>query len=305
MSPTSGKEGDEEDNDNVPLFLINKSGFPITPATWDRMFNFSMKLNEEMKADIEKLQSTEEADDHPLPSPPVTFPPGMTAYQKIDAVQNYMRALQYNHTGTQFYDIRKNRPLCGLNELAREMIRESLPIKCLEAVILGIHLTNNIGGLERFTIGMRSEFEGNVHRHVVLGLCFGGVFGSIGMSRRDDLMYKPMTFRSLSDLIFEFKACYEKYWHSLKRAKIGLPISSNPHSFEGIPWKGVTVNFCKEKPEDIRYNIDKFSKKIKTYSLPTTASHNLPSIKRDVSKPINKETVVRASRNKQPYQIRI
>ncbi|CAG00161.1 unnamed protein product [Tetraodon nigroviridis] len=47
-------------------------------------------------------------------------------------------AVRYNHTGTQFFEIKKSRPLYGLMETAREMIRESLPIKCLEAVILGI-----------------------------------------------------------------------------------------------------------------------------------------------------------------------
>ena len=34
-------------------------------------------------------------------------------------------------------------------ETAKEMIKESLPIKCLEAVILGIYLTNGVPGLER------------------------------------------------------------------------------------------------------------------------------------------------------------
>lgn len=74
------------------------------------------------------------------------------------------------------------------------MIRESLPIKCLEAVILGIFLTNGLVGLERYPLSFRSVFSSNVHRHVVLAVSANGLYGALGMSRRDDLMYKPLRF---------------------------------------------------------------------------------------------------------------
>ena len=50
-------------------------------------------------------------------------------------------------------------------------------------------------GLERFTIGFKSAFNGNTHRHVVLGLYYAGRWGALGMSRREDLMYKPIVFK--------------------------------------------------------------------------------------------------------------
>ena len=50
------------------------------------------------------------------------------------------------------------------------MIEYSLPIKCLEAVILSIFLTNELNSLERFSIGFKTVSNGNVHRHVVLGI---------------------------------------------------------------------------------------------------------------------------------------
>ena len=76
-------------------------------------------------------------------------------------------------------------------ETAKEMIKESLPIKCLEAVILGIYLTNGVPGLERYPLSFRSVFGSNVHRHVVLVVSWNGLYGALGMSRREDLMYKP------------------------------------------------------------------------------------------------------------------
>lgn len=50
-------------------------------------------------------------------------------------------------------------------------------------------------GVDRFPISFKSYFQGNAHRHVVLGLHCCGKYGAIGMSRRDDLMYKPLLFK--------------------------------------------------------------------------------------------------------------
>ena len=59
------------------------------------------------------------------------------------------------------------------------MVRESLPIKCMEAIILGIYLTNGIPGLGRFPINFKSEVDEvsllkgrKFYYHVVLGLAY-------------------------------------------------------------------------------------------------------------------------------------
>lgn len=56
-------------------------------------------------------------------------------------------------------------------------------------------LTNGMLGVERFPISFKSVFNGNVHRHVVLGIYYSGRWGTIGMSRREELMYKPLIFK--------------------------------------------------------------------------------------------------------------
>lgn len=43
--------------------------------------------------------------------------------------------------GTQLFEIRKNRPIAGLMDTAKEIIKESLPIKCLEAVVVAMLVT--------------------------------------------------------------------------------------------------------------------------------------------------------------------
>lgn len=54
-----------------------------------------------------------------------------------------------------------------LMELAREMIHESLPIKCLEAVVLSLYLTVPVTALQRFPIGFKSLHDGKYHRYKV------------------------------------------------------------------------------------------------------------------------------------------
>lgn len=107
-------------------------------------------------------------------------------------------------------------------EVSKKIIEDSLPIKCLEAVILSIYLINEItganptndtytGNIEKFTIGFKTASKGNIHRHVVLGVYFNGQFGALGISRRSDLGYKILKYKTLTDLIVEFIECYASY----------------------------------------------------------------------------------------------
>ncbi|KAL4238179.1 Tubulinyl-Tyr carboxypeptidase 1 [Mactra antiquata] len=170
----------------------------------------------------------------------------------------------YNHTGTQFFEIKKNRPISGLLEVAKDMIRESLPIKCLEAIILGIYLTNGMLGVERFPISFKTQFNGNYHRHVVLGIYHGGKYGALGMSRREDLMYKPLVYKTLSELIMDYERAYRKYWHDVKKIKIGIPVSHDPHSYEFIQWKTLTLNRSRMMQHELIKEVDGHSKEIRS-----------------------------------------
>lgn len=79
-------------------------------------------------------------------------------------------------------------------ESAKEMVRESLPIKCLEAVVLSLYLTAPLATLHRFAVGFKSKFGGLYYRHIVLGVYWNSVYGALGMSRRATLMYKPFSY---------------------------------------------------------------------------------------------------------------
>lgn len=79
----------------------------------------------------------------------------------------------------QFFDVKRYKPLSRyliiqtifidklhfrLMDMAKDMIKESLPIKCLEAVILSLYLTSPLTSLQRFTIRFKSSHEGRCYR---------------------------------------------------------------------------------------------------------------------------------------------
>lgn len=88
---------------------VNKGGFPIPEHTWDKMWDHVVDVH----PDGERL--ARDIRERPQRKVTVPTPPNLSLVSPVEqsllVVQSYMRELEYNHTGTQFFDIRKSGPL--------------------------------------------------------------------------------------------------------------------------------------------------------------------------------------------------
>lgn len=115
-------------------------------------------------------------------------------------------------------------------------------------------------GVERFPLSFQSQFSGNHFHHIVLGVHSGGRFGALGISRREDLMFKPLELRSLMDLVQDFEAAYRGYWHTLRKVRIGQYVSHDPHSVEQIEWKHSVLDVDKLSKEELRKELERHTR---------------------------------------------
>lgn len=208
----------------------NEENKPPKPAQQD----------EELEAAIAAIRATKDLPRPPYPTLPNLNAPG-SMQNKVLAVQTYIEKLQYNFTGVNYFDIRKNRPMTRILETAREITRQALPIKCVEAVFLGCYLTQGLRDLERVPISFKSQVDGNTYKHIVLAVKHNSKWGAIGLSRRRELYYKELTFESLGELFLEFKRSYERVFHTLKRVRVGLPMSHDTLAGEPVCWSYLTA----------------------------------------------------------------
>ena len=180
----------------------------------------------------------------------------------LEKLQSYLCRLTYNHTGTQLFDIKPHSSMITLMDTAKAMVRESLPIKCMEAVILAICLTNGIPGLGRFPINFKSEVNEasllkgrKYYYHVVLGIAYKvrqtfdirnnitfeiypkGKFGALGLSRRSSLMFKRLEYSSLHSLVEEYKRAYLNCGHTLLKVSHQKSLSSRHFLGSGPDWR--------------------------------------------------------------------
>ena len=107
-------ECDDCSTKNAPVkesywWHVNKGGFPIPAHTWEKMWEHVTVVHpegEHLAREIRGKSQKRVA----IPTPPVLSQKSPVC-EGLLSVQEYMNNLQYNHTGTQFFDIRKGGPL--------------------------------------------------------------------------------------------------------------------------------------------------------------------------------------------------
>eukprot|EP00959_Pyramimonas_sp_CCMP1952_P267862 5600442-Pyramimonas_sp.AAC.1 len=141
-------------------------------------------------------------------------------------------------------------------------MRRSLPIKCLEAVFLGLYLTAGMEELDRTPVGFKTEVGGHVYRHIVLVIRHrpSNKYGALGLSRRVELMYKELGYESMSAILSDYKESYEAWWHTVEKVRVGLPVSHDALSTKSVCWRYYAYNLSKAKSwEKLCKDMDKHS----------------------------------------------
>lgn len=126
---------------------------------------------------------------------------------QLSQVQDVINSLEYNFLPTTFFCLEKNRPYSRI------------------VGGVALWLTSEMKDVERFPMSFKSRANGQTYRHIVLVVRNRGLHGALGLSRSPLLMFKPVTFRSVVDLVEEFFQCYKQVGHQLVSFKLGLAVS--------------------------------------------------------------------------------
>ncbi|ORX78435.1 hypothetical protein BCR32DRAFT_282273 [Anaeromyces robustus] len=148
---------------------------------------------------------------------------------KLRRIQQYISELGYNNLGIPFFEINKSSSYNSLMRMAKLMINTGLPIK-----------------FERFSLSFKSEAHVKIYRHIVLAIKIRGKYGAIGLSRKDDLHWKEPVYKTLKDLILDYKKAYRRHNHTLMEVKIGYKIPHEVFFSEKIVWKHAVIK-CTDK----------------------------------------------------------
>ena len=73
-------------------------------------------------------------------------------------------------------------------------------------------------------------------RHLVLAVMHkpSGKWGALGLSRRAQLMDKPVEHSTFSSLIQAYRQAYQRWWHEVLKLRIGLPAPHDAASGEMV-----------------------------------------------------------------------
>lgn len=205
---------------------------------------------------------------------------GRTVAAKVAALQRIVCQLEYNFLPTVFHSLQKRRPLKMILSSAKEMLTESLPIRCLEACFLSVFLTQGLTDLERVPLSFDSVGAGGeLFHHIVLAIGHRSVaapkafdhppaspatasaasspsgvpiaaWGAMGLSRRPSLMDKPLTFPTLAALLDDYSSSYAQVGHTLTVVRIGLPISHQTATTAGVVpcWRYLKIRLPNRRP---------------------------------------------------------
>jgi len=200
--------------------------------------------------DSEEVQRIKNTEDLPSPPPSPRAPElstSLTMKQKLFQIQRFIESFQYNYSGKPFVNLKRSRGMSHIYSSAKEIIRAGLPIQCVEATFLACLLTASQKEIDRIPMSFKSKFQGKVYRHIVLAVRYNGKWGALGISRRSNLMNKPLRYNSLAELAMDYRRSYKQCFHVLLNVYMGLAFGHETYSDAPIKWRAIKVRMNNKK----------------------------------------------------------
>ncbi|KAL9656661.1 hypothetical protein ABK040_002932 [Willaertia magna] len=204
------------------------------------------------------LQNSDILPSVPRPKLPQLSNSKWSMYDRMEKIQEFINKFEYNYVEQYFFDISRQRPLFSIMETCREIIRECLPIRCVEGTFLALYCTQSMEEVDRFSVFFKTCMKQRIYRHIVCCVKYKNRFGVLGISRKSDLMYKPLEYNSLSEILNEFVNCYLRYGHVVQSIKISLPIPHQISCKETPHWNYLNLDLTTTEWQDISITVDKF-----------------------------------------------
>ena len=217
-----------------------------------------------VRVEIERIRSLPVLPDPPVLKVPVSdlcsTSTHVAVLDNLKKIKDFIESFEYNYSGKPFIRMNKSKGSSHIFSVSKQLIKEGLPIQCVEAVFLGTHLTAHMLEMERVPLSFKTKFfHGTVHRHIVLAVRYEGKWGAIGISRRPNLMHKDVRFASLADLVEEFRQSYAECYHKLLTVYVGLPLPHNQCLDQPVKWRATKVRMVSNSAEDVATKINSFT----------------------------------------------
>ncbi|PNH05301.1 Vasohibin-2 [Tetrabaena socialis] len=162
-------------------------------------------------------------------------------------------------------DKRCERCVCGANTSKGDMCAHAAAgvlgpstSATMVAVFLGTLLTAGWADVDRLPLAFKSTVQGQTYRHIVLLVHHVPTrkWGALGLSRRPELMDKDLVYDSLADVVSDYKASYERWWHRLAKVRlpgyagvyVGLPLEHDTYYAGPVCWRYLTLSLTGRKP---------------------------------------------------------
>jgi len=183
-----------------------------------------------------------------VPSPilPLMHTSKLSDQKKIVKLNKYIKKFKYNFTSETIHLSPahvKRLTLLDLFDTAQRVISKNLPIKCMEAVCLGLYLTHDLQKIIRVPLRFRSSDQrGDTFWHIVLMVRVKKIYGAIGISRHPDLGAKPLIYKTVLSLLLSYIQTYDSIGHTLNFISLGLNPTMNEVSNEEVHWVVLKLN---------------------------------------------------------------